>query len=148
MKRVARLTKNFTTWLCDTHKGERRNFHQQALGADYDRNVSVHGRPEPRSPYPLRTGASSLDWIFDRLFISLMLATLISKGVLADAARWRALIESFELWLAGTAGSIDDIWAGRTIALALRTWDTEPRAPFDVDRALLDPAFFYVRPAL
>jgi ribosomal protein S12 methylthiotransferase accessory factor YcaO len=87
-----------------------------------------------------------LDWIFDRLFISLTVATLISKGVLPDAARWRAFIESFELWLAGAPGTLNEIWSGRTIALAVRTWDAEPRPPLDINTALLDPAFVYVRP--
>ena len=147
MKRVAGLTEKFTTWLCDTYKGERRNFHQQALWVlIHDRNVSVHGRPEPRKPYPFERMGIPLDWIFDRLFISLTVATLISKGVLPDAARWRAFIESFELWLAGAPGTLNEIWSGRTIALAVRTWDAGPRPPLDIDTALLDPAFVYVRP--
>ena len=50
-----------------------------------------------------------LDWTLDRLFISLTVATLISKGILQDAARWRAFIESFELWLAGARGSLNEI---------------------------------------
>jgi hypothetical protein len=147
LKRVARLTEKFTTWLCDTHKGERRNFHQQALWVlVHDRNVSVHGRPDPRTPHHFERMGVPLDWIFDRLFISLTVATLISKGALQDAARWRAFIESFELWLAGAQGSLSEIWSGRTIALATRTWDAEPRPPLDIDTALLDPAFVYVRP--
>jgi hypothetical protein len=147
MKRVARLTENFTTWLCDNYRGERRNFHQQALWVlIHDRNVSVHGRPELRKPYSFESMGEPLDWIIDRLFVSLAVATLIAKRALNDVARWRAFIESFELWLAGASGSMNEIWAARTIKLAFRTWDTEPRAPLDVDPALLDPAFNYVRP--
>jgi hypothetical protein len=147
IERVSRLTEKFTTWVCDTHEDERRNFHQQALWVlIHDRNVSVHGRPESREPYPFERMGVPLDWIFDRLLISLMVATLISRGVLQDTARWRAFIESFELWLAGAPGSLNDIWSSRTITLAVRTWDAEPRPPLDIDAALLDPAFIYVRP--
>lgn len=146
MARIGRLTECFTTWVCDTYKGEKRNFHQQALWVLVnDRNVSIHGRVAQRQHYRFEAMGVPLDWIFDRLFISLTIASLISESALLDNPRWRAFIESFELWLAGAPGDINTIWAARELMLRFRKWDAAPRDPLPVDPALLDPTFVYLR---
>lgn len=147
MKRIRNLTETFTTWRCDTYKGEKRNFHQQALWLlTQDRNVSVHGRLQERNRYAVEDMGVPMDWIFDRLFISLTVAALIYKCTLKDGPKWRALIESFELWLAGCSGTLNDIWSARTILLSHRDWERTPREPLEVNVEYLDPAFVYVAP--
>jgi hypothetical protein len=48
-----------------------------------------------------------LDWIFDRLFVSLVIATLINRNSLADSPKWRGFIEPLELWLAGAPADLE-----------------------------------------
>jgi len=147
MQRIRTLTERYSTWLCDTYEGDRRNFHQQSLFVLMStRNISIHGKKKAREPYAFESMGVPLDWIFDRLFISLVVCRLTAKGVLADVARWRAYVEAFELWLAGAKGSLNEIWSGREISFLGTTWDAEPREPIDIDLDLLDPAFVYVRP--
>jgi len=145
--RVRALTERFCTWRCDTYEGDPRNFHQQALFVLIaTRNISVHGRKKEREPYSFESMGVPLDWIFDRLFISLVICTLIANDALGETTRWRAYIEAFEMWLAGAKGSLNELWSGRELCLIGTTWDGEPREPMDIDPMLLDPAFVYVRP--
>lgn len=147
INRVRALTERFCTWRCDTYEGDPRNFHQQALFVLIaTRNISVHGRTKEREPYSFESMGAPLDWIFDRLFISLVVCKLIAKGALGDTIRWRAYIEAFEMWLAGAKGSLIELWSGRELCLIGKTWDGEPRGPMNIDAMLLDPAFVYVRP--
>ncbi len=144
--RVGELTEQFVTWQCDIIKDAPRNHHQQALWVLIeDRNVSLHGNPSKREPYAFENMGVPLDWIFDRLFISLVIATLINRNALADNAKWRGFIEAFELWLAGASGTMSEIWSGRKITLFSNPQDRAPRPPLEPRKDFLDPAFVYVR---
>lgn len=146
LDKITGITQRFVTWLAVLWKSKRRNFHQiAAYVLAHARNQSVHGGKKVREVYSFETREIPQDWIFDRLFVSLVVATLIEKGVLEDSPMWRGLIESFELWLAGAGDQLNAIWSSRKITLAINKVDREPREPLDLDASLLDGAFVYVR---
>jgi hypothetical protein len=147
LRRVSQLTERFVTWQCDIIKADSRNHHQQALWVLIDdRNISLHGNPTDRTPYPFEQMGIPLDWIFDRLFVSLVISTLINRNALADSPKWRGFIEAFELWLAGAPRTMNEIWSGRSLNLAVNPPDRDPRPPLERVKEFLDPAFVYVRP--
>jgi hypothetical protein len=81
LEKINRLTQRFVTWLAVSWKSKRRNFHQVATYVlAHARNQSVHGGKKKREVYAFEKREIPPDWIFDRLFVSLVVATLIAKA--------------------------------------------------------------------